>query len=182
MTNQITERPAPRSLETQFLRRMEPRLEQTPLVNAVLDSVRQVQEGNLRRVASPDAGIAFQPRSLLALLTYCYAAGIYGSQDIEALMGRDAGFRRYCQEEFPDWRRLRRFRRENRQVLESCLEGALRNFWRDARDDGPASGGGGPVRRAGAGATDAAARPLVFADARNRLEWAMLLDSEAGDD
>jgi transposase len=96
------------------------------LSQAVRQAVRAVAECALRRVAHPDAGVAFEPRPLLAVMTYCYANEIYGSADIEDVLRRDQPYRQSCQNEFPGARVFRRFRRENRQVLQSCLERVLR--------------------------------------------------------
>ena len=95
------------------------------LTRAVQMCVRRVDEDSLRRVASVNAGLAFQPKTLLALLTYCYARGIYGSADVEDTMRRDKNFRTLCQNEFPGARLLRSFRRENRETLRECLAHVL---------------------------------------------------------
>jgi transposase len=95
------------------------------LAETVRVAARQLDEAAFRRVAAPDAGLAFQPKALLALLSYCYARGIYGSEAIEDAMRRDGEFRRLCGGEFPDARVLRRFRRENRWAVQQCLLAAL---------------------------------------------------------
>ena len=99
---------------------------------SLMDSVRAAIEGidphTLRPVARVDAGLAFQPRTLLALMLYCYSHGIYGSADIEDAIRRDTNFRRLCRQEFPDARLLRRFRRENSTVLQSALAELLRRI------------------------------------------------------
>src|ERR1051325_3624009 len=92
----------------------------------VRNAVRGVAESGLRPVARRDSGLAYQPRALLALLTYCYAKEIYGSADIERVMQKDTLFRVVCGQEFPDARMLRRFRRENRAALQACLSDVLR--------------------------------------------------------
>jgi transposase len=87
----------------------------------------------LRRVASTEAGLAFQPVTLLALLTYCYAHEIYGSSQVEDLMCKDASFRQLCAQEFPGPRVIQRFRKENRDAIHGCLCAALsRQFSRNA--------------------------------------------------
>src|SRR3954462_4666168 len=83
----------------------------TSVLDAVQDAVRRMDIQNLRRVASPDAGLAFQPVALLALLTYCYAHEIYGSSQVEELMCKDASFRKLCAQEFPGARIIQRFRK-----------------------------------------------------------------------
>ena len=68
---------------------------------------------------SPTApGIAYQPRTLLALLTYAYALGIYASSDVEAMMRADNNFRHLCAGEFPHWKVLRHFRRAKSTLSE----------------------------------------------------------------
>lgn len=80
----------------------------------------------LHPVASPDAGLAYQPATLLALHLYCYAHDIYGSEEIEDAICRDATFRQICREEFPDARTIRRFRRDNSVAIHSALVEFLR--------------------------------------------------------
>ena len=84
-------------------------------------AVRATAEASLRRVASPESNLAFQPKVLLSLLVYCYVTGTYSSVDIEDMMRRDVTFRRLCQEEFPSARLLGRFRRENRIAVRDCV-------------------------------------------------------------
>jgi hypothetical protein len=60
-------------------------------------------------------------RMLLALLTYCYAAGLYASADIHWACRRDSGARYLCANTWPDELSLRRFRRKWRPLIQSCL-------------------------------------------------------------
>ena len=96
------------------------------LMKAVQAAVLDTDAESLQPVARPDAGVAYQPRTMLALLTYCYAREIYGSEAVEDVMRRDLDFRQLCQNEFPGARMIRRFRRDNREELRSCLVAALR--------------------------------------------------------
>ncbi len=96
------------------------------LMKAVQAAVLATDAESLQAVARPDAGVAYQPRTLLALLTYCYAREIYGSEAVEDVMRRDLEFRQLCHNEFPGARLIRRFRRENREALRGCLISALR--------------------------------------------------------
>jgi hypothetical protein len=128
----------------------------------VRNAVRNVDESVLRPVARRDSGVACQPRTLLALLIYCYARGIYGSVAIERLMHKDTAFRALCRDEFPGASLLRRFRRENRAVVQSCLAEVLRH--RAA----PLPAEGRPL----------AQNPEQFAeDASRRLDMAACLDT-----
>lgn len=135
--------------------------ERRSLTQAVRSAVREIEEAALQPVARRDAGLAFEPRTLLALLSYCYAREIYGSMAIEDVLRRDANFRRICHDEFPGARVIRRFRRENREALHRCLSAALRSL---------AEGAGQTVG-------DEAARAAMAEDASRRIMKAMFIDS-----
>ena len=96
------------------------------LAKAVEAAVQAVDSSTLTAVAPVDAGLALQPKALLALLAFSYARQIYASLDIETSLRGDSNFRLLCREQFPDARILRRFRRENRKALHTCLTAALR--------------------------------------------------------
>ena len=93
---------------------------------AVQVAARAISRNALHPVCSPAAGVAFHPRALLAVLTYCYSSEIYSSVDIENLMWRDATFRNVCGNQIPDAPTLRRFRQHNREPIEQCLHAVLR--------------------------------------------------------
>jgi len=93
---------------------------------AVQAAARAISRNALLPVASAAAGVAFHPRSLLAVLTYCYASEIYSSADIEDYMRCDVNFCRVCGDETPDASTLRRFRRYNHEAIEQCLREVLR--------------------------------------------------------
>jgi hypothetical protein len=61
------------------------------------------------------------PQMLLTLLTYCYAAGIYGSQGIEWACHNDPVVRSICANTPPAWPAIWRFRNANRPWIEECL-------------------------------------------------------------
>lgn len=93
---------------------------------AVQAAARAFSDSALRSVSAPGAGMAFQPRSLLAVLTYCYAREIYSSVDVEDLMRSDTALRNVCGNNIPDAGTLRRFRRHNHEAIENCLFTVLR--------------------------------------------------------
>jgi transposase len=119
-------------------------------------AARAIPHGDLQSICAPNAGLAFQPRTLLAVLSYCYAHEIYTSSDIENLMHRDAHFRDLCGNEIPDAGTLRHFRRHNHEAIEQCVAAALRNYSEKS--------GGHP------------ADTEVFVEARQRLSTAILMD------
>ncbi len=53
----------------------------------------------------------YQHRMLLTLLSYAYARGVFGSEDIQNQVRSDADLRYLCAWEFPDSDTLRQFRR-----------------------------------------------------------------------
>lgn len=67
----------------------------------------------------------FNPRMLLSLLTYCYGSGIGGSEDVEWAAATDSTARYICAGQLPTCLGIRRFRRENRQMLKQCLAHTL---------------------------------------------------------
>jgi hypothetical protein len=74
-------------------------------------------------LAASGAGVALLPRSrlLLTLLTYCCAAGIYGSEDIERACHNDSGAH-YISANLPiDQETIRQFRRLHRSWIVRCL-------------------------------------------------------------
>jgi hypothetical protein len=89
------------------------------LVELALEAAQLVGEN----VPRPEKIVEDQPgsRTLLTLLTYCYAAGIYASEDIEWACESDAAARYICAKTRPDHEVLRCFRRANRPWIEACL-------------------------------------------------------------
>jgi hypothetical protein len=88
------------------------------LIDLALGAVQTVGEGLPRPLAA--AG-RHSPQMLLTLLTYCYAAGVYGSEDIEYDCRNDAATRYLSANASPDQNAIRNFRRANRQSIEACL-------------------------------------------------------------
>lgn len=84
--------------------------------------LREVQALGDALVASGDE-VALQPRSrlLLTLLTYCYAAGIYSSEDIEWAGRNDSGARYLCANTPINQETIRQFRRLHRIWIATCL-------------------------------------------------------------
>ena len=100
--------------------------EANTLPKAIQSAVLTIDESTLRRVIRFDAGLAFEPKTLLAVLAYCYAREVYSSTSVEALLRRDVIFRELCNDEIPGARLMRRFRCENRESIRLCLLAGLR--------------------------------------------------------
>jgi len=97
------------------------------LLNLTLDAVQTVNPA--RFVTGERKRPAHRPQMLLTLLTYCYAARIYGSRDIEWATRYDKTVRYICARSFPEWQALRRFRRQNRTLVEQTLACVFKQAW-----------------------------------------------------
>lgn len=95
------------------------------LVEVIQTTIQTIPETCLRRVTLFVNSLSFPPKVLLALLTYCYAKGIYRASEIQALMIQDAAFKQICTGQLPSVRSIRAFQLLNRAHLESCLAAAL---------------------------------------------------------
>ena len=159
-------------------------VEEKRLANLILETVRRIGENGLNPVAPASAGVAYRPHTLLAVVTYCYAVGIYGSQDIETLMREDHAFRSLCGQEYPDWRTIRRFRRHNREAIYRSLAATFREAWSlqaRGREQTPAA----PNPSATWTATSripAPSQEQIYDEAEERIERAMFIDSMATED
>jgi hypothetical protein len=98
-------------------------LVQRRVMERVLDAVQHLGDSLASRTdAKP---LTPQQRQVLTLLTYCYAVGIYGSEDVEWACRNHAGVRYAAANLQPHWATIRSFRREHRDWIESCLAGVL---------------------------------------------------------
>jgi len=77
-------------------------------------------------VVVPKAAGPIPPESMLGVVSYCYAKGVYGSNDIGRKLNQDTTFRISCNNEVPRPEDIRRFRRLNREAIQKTLEKALR--------------------------------------------------------
>ena len=96
------------------------------LARVVIAAAGRVDESMLAPIDGQGGKPVFEPRTLLAILTFCYASQIYGSAEVAARLRRDDNFRRLCKDGIPDASALRRFRAQNRLALNFCLRAALR--------------------------------------------------------
>jgi hypothetical protein len=69
------------------------------------------------------------PATMLTVLTYCYATGLYASEDIEAATMSDPIVRYLCANQFVTSAAIRRFRRAHRESLRACLLQLHRRAW-----------------------------------------------------
>jgi hypothetical protein len=160
-------------------------VDESAFVGLVLDAVQSACSfgGDSRRTTTHlPAG---QPRVLLTILAYSYAVGLYASEEIENRITTDSGLRYLSAGARPSWHDLRRFRRQNRKMLQGALSQVLQlarqfRLWSiakrlpiDVESCGQIAGGYGPE-----------AMEILLADsaANDRIHQAVLRDSMALDD
>lgn len=158
------------------------------MASIVWNAVRNVSHHELRLVAPVQAGPAYYPINMLAMMTYCYALGILGAQEIEAMMSDDAEFIKLCRNEYPTWKMIIRFRRYNRAALEQCLSATFRAAWGyPSQPDASGTANRIALNKSGCRNIRLEDERGVDSDwfggeARNRIEKAMWIDQMAMDD
>lgn len=95
------------------------RLDDQTLIHLVLQAV---QEFDIAQPVPMSPGArAVNPSQITTLLVYCYARGIYGSEEIEARVPYDTAIAYISAGCKPDWHVLRRFRRDNSLLILGVL-------------------------------------------------------------
>ena len=94
------------------------------LPQAVEAAVGNIDFSSLKPVTGDAATAVFESRTMLALLTFCYARQVYSSKTIAAQLRRDFSFR-MSGRPVPDAGKLQQFRACNRAALDFCLRSAL---------------------------------------------------------
>jgi len=152
-------------------------LETETLASRVAKLALSIDECRLVPVAGAGAGAALQPRSLLAVLIYSYASGIFSSEAIAEQMQEDTHFRALCGDDYPDWNQLRRFRRLNRPLIQQCLEALLAPVHGPACNHERPGAHRSPERLATAGGWEPDSQAAIAQEASDRLNRAARLDS-----
>jgi len=93
--------------------------EHSALLRAVFEAVQMVAWPHPESVAE-GSGVTPEP-ILRTLLTYSYAAGVYGSEEIEQSAEDNVVVRYLCANHRPRREAIREFRRRNRQALEAAV-------------------------------------------------------------
>ena len=73
----------------------------------------------------PKESGSLPPEQMLGAVSYCYAKGVYESEEIERKMMRDTTLRESVHGDVPDARAIRKFRRLNRGAIQKTLEKAF---------------------------------------------------------
>jgi hypothetical protein len=138
---------------------------------AVKRAVQQTVE-QAGHVAMPKDSGELPPAEMLGAVSYCYAKGVYSSEEIEARMLRDPRLRESVHGEVPRAEAIRRFRLLNRDVIRTTLEKAFR-FMR--KRPAPSAGTSAPPL-AGIPANEGTIT-IVRREASERLDQAAFVDN-----
>jgi transposase len=142
------------------------------LLRLALDAVQSLDPEKMNRAFG--GGPNLRPQMMLTLLSYCYAAKIYGSLDIEWAAQNDKTVRYICARIFPDWHAVRQFRRKNRELLEQALTYVVRRAWllQNVQVEETATALSWP---------DASQWERLAAEARGKIDTAILFDGLESD-
>jgi hypothetical protein len=111
-------------------------LPERTLIRLALEAVQMAEWRDKSAAETPLNGEAGVPRPLMAtVLVYAYAAGTFGSRDIETLAQQDSALRYLCRSNVPDWDTLRLFRRGHVQSITRCLAALLEAAWNQSHWD-----------------------------------------------
>ena len=98
----------------------------TSVTAFVARTAAEVAQHGGKPVVQPRNGAGVPPQTMLGVVSYCYSKGIYSSEDIERSLLQDPAVRASCQGDMPRPEAIRRFRRLNREAIQTTLEKALR--------------------------------------------------------
>ena len=91
------------------------------LAHFVLEAVDRVPTGAFQADERGTGSAQYHPRTMLALLIYCYANGIFGSRRIERATRRDLGVRYVAADRRPDHDTVCAFRRRNVEAVSEAF-------------------------------------------------------------
>jgi transposase len=105
-------------------------LQGTALVRITLDAIQAVDCSALpQRSGSAQRPWEVNPRTLMTVLTYCYAVGLYNPEDIQDAIQEDQALAYLAARTYPEAVELRRFRREHRSTIREALIRVLERVW-----------------------------------------------------
>lgn len=130
-----------------------------------------------RLVASDDTAMPGEPDDLLALITYCYLAGVLHSSDVVRQLQADPVLSVLCGQLCVSPAEVRRFRRQQRRSLNDALTRALLRLTRPA-ETGDSDAANGLVHNR----LNFHRLEPFYLEAQDRIDRAIVLDSRALDD
>jgi len=116
-------------------------VEKTGFMSLILDAVQAVDWPGKGKEFALRSGEELTSDSLMTVVVYCYATGVYASPEIEQRCIHDPEARRLCLGKAPGWKSIRQFRKTHRQAVKQCLahicEQALRIRFGDGESEPP---------------------------------------------
>lgn len=99
------------------------------LAKVVMEVTHAVEEQRLQPVFSFSERRLLQPWTMLTLVTYSYATGLHGSEQIAHRLMHDESFHSMFSDGCWDANQIRRFRDRNRDLIQQCLEKVCLLAW-----------------------------------------------------
>jgi hypothetical protein len=153
----------------------------------VVKAAKETCEQSPQPVIAPKTNNALPAQSMLGVVSYCYSKGVVGSAEIERKLHQDPALKAACGPNVPDSKTIRRFRRLNREAIQTTLEKVFR-FRRKKMASvtlSPAFHASTSPAPHPHSATDQSGESTMFfarKEATARIENAMIIDSETADD
>lgn len=145
---------------------------ESPTIAVKLAAKEAVNQG--KDVAMPKNSGELPPEAMLGAVSYCYAKGVYSSEEIEDRMLRDPKFREAMHGEVPRAEAIRRFRVLNGDAIRATLEKAFRFMRkRPRKNPSPSAPPSQPADRTPTDATIV----VVRREANERLQEAVFVDN-----
>jgi hypothetical protein len=148
-----------------------------------LEAATEVGAPAFRELFRDDPSARARANTLLALITYCYAAGIFASDEIELRAMDDPMVQYLAGHAPPEWHRLRAFRRQWHETIHDCLVRVFTQAWARLRLDSAEWPMDPPAFESDSLVQDGNLPPGCFpVEVERRINRAILLDSMCADD
>ena len=95
------------------------------MVHFIMDAVKLLDLGTARVNERGTGDAQYPPSMMTGLLIYCYATGTFSSRRIEGLTYDSVAVRYLCADTHPDHDSICKFRRENKDLVESSFNQVL---------------------------------------------------------
>jgi hypothetical protein len=96
-------------------------VDKTGFMSMVAEAVGAVDWPGKGKLYSLAGGNAMVSDTLMMLMVYCYAIGVYASRDIERRCVEDPALGSICDKNPPDEKTVGRFRKTHRETLKQCI-------------------------------------------------------------
>ena len=128
-------------------------------------------------VAMPKDAGELPPEQMLGAVSYCYAKGVYSSEEIEARMLRDPKLREAVHGEVPRANAIRRFRLLNHDAIRGTLEKAFRFMRKRSPASNPPNVTPQPTGTVAAKSAEEGTVTILRREANERLDQAAFIDN-----